>query len=1112
MSDPIQVELEKLRTALAGLEAQRAVLGEAIVEPALASLREKIAALEAQIAATAVEQRRIVTILFTDIVGSTALAEKLDPEDWREVLTTIHSGVGHYIQRYEGSVVQYLGDGLLALFGARASSEYDPENAIRAALDIQAGLAALQTGQPIQLRIGIHSGLVVLGDVGSEVKHEFAATGDAMNFAARLQAAAPPGGVLISHDAYRYVRGVFDVMPQAPLQIKGRSEPVQTYLVRRAKPRPFRTVTRGVAGIETRTVGREAEAKSLQSAVITAFEERAVVWAQLVGEPGMGKSRLLSDMMEYLELRPEVFRVFRARAFQGDEKHAFGLIRQMWFDRFQIAEDAPLAEAEARWLEQFLAVRGPGSEEAAHALGLLVGLPFHASPHIGAMRHDPAQVKGRAIVVSRELLTAIRAERPIVILLEDLHWADPSSWEYLRRVILEALPGQHGLCVLATARPEWQPPEALLQHANYRSIALTPLPDAASRELALELMRSVTRVPEEAIQLIVERSEGVPYFVEELINWFLDRGVIDRSQEPWRFDPARWQASPLPSTLQHLLLTRLGALRDGERLVLQRGSIFGRNFWESGLAALGVQAERETLGQLQRRGFIQAQPESSLSGEAEWSFHHNLLRDVTYESVLKRERKPLHKAAAAWLEAQARKAGRLDEFAGLLGEHAERAGEVNAAAEWYLRAGEHAGAKGAPLEASKFLARALELTPPDDLERRWRAVLARTDVVSTLGEPEPYREGVVTLLQLAENLDEERRAVARYRQGLYLEKTGDLRGAVQAYDAALASARRAQNRALETAVLAMKGISQNRLGDLDGADATAQEALAGAREVDEATAARAMNNVAVYYVESGDLAKAAQLHSEQAAISHRLGDRAAEANALGNLGYDYSLLGMYELGRAALEQALQMHQALGARRQSAYMLLNLGLVHWRSGNVTAARQVLKQVQSELAELGDTFGRAAGLSYLALALEHSGNMASAQWRFERARDIFQGMGVLGYAMDASASLARCALAQGNQDEARRYVEEVWGYVQQYGAHGMEFPLRAYQACAEVFEALGEPDRSRAAVEGGYHELIRRAEKISNIGWGKSFLVNVPEHCALLDLWDRLTPEQAHAPNP
>jgi class 3 adenylate cyclase/tetratricopeptide (TPR) repeat protein len=1123
-------EIEKLRAAMAGLEAQRAVLGDAIVAPALDSLREKIAALQAQ--AAPAEERRIVTILFSDIVGSTALAEKLDPEDWRQVVVAVHETAGNQVQKHGGTVLQYLGDGLLALFGAPTSSESDPENAIRAALDIQLeiGRWKMEIGgsgptsasarlQPptsnfqlpasnLHLRIGIHTGLVVLGELGSDAKREFTAIGDAMNLAARLQSAAPPGGVLISRDTYRYVRGAFDAVAQPPLSVKGKSEPIQTYLVERARPRPFRTVTRGVADVETRTIGREAELSRLQAACAGAIDNRKLAWAQIVGPAGIGKSRLLGEMTEYVALRLEDIALLKARAFEGDEKQAFGLIRRLWLDRFRVAEDAPLADAEAKWVERFLTFRGAGHEEAAQALGLLVGLPFADSRYIGAMRNDPAQVKGRAIVVSREFIAHLRKRMHLVILLEDLHWADASSWDYLAQVILEAEAAPHGVFVLATARPGWNPPRALTDHPNFVHIELSSLTGAACRELVQELLRRVEGVPGEAIQRVVERSEGVPYFAEEIVNWFLDRGVIDRGREPWRFDAERLKESQLPATLQHLLLTRLSALGEAERVALQRGSIFGRHFWEGGLEALGVRAGASVLKQLRPRNFVDEQPESSLADEQEWSFHHNLLYETTYESVLKRERKALHKAAAAWLEAHARGAGRLDEFAGLLAGHAERAGDRLAAADWYLRAAERAKARGAMREARELFDRVLELVASEDKERRWRALLGLNSTVSILGEDEAQRASVPLLLELAEEMDDSRRAEALYRSSLYLDKAGDLRLALTQYEAALEAARRANNPQIEIRILASQAICQNRLGDQNGAAVVAQQAIALASRVDESTAARSLSNVAVFYVEAGDLTRAAQLHQEQAAIDQRLGDRGSEANALLNLGYDYALLGVYSSARAALEQALHMLQAIGARREGAYALLNLGLAYWRGGDSHSAREVLARALSDLEATGDTFGRAVGLSYAALVLERSGELVEAQRRFDQARDILDAMGVSGYAADARAGLARCALAQGHRDEALQRANEVWVYVQQHGSQGMEFPIQAYLTCAEVFESLGEPDRSRAAVEEGYRDLIQRVQKISDAEWGKSFLENVPEHRALLERWDRIaTPTPA-----
>ncbi|MGE5265146.1 MAG: ATP-binding protein [Acidobacteriota bacterium] len=1104
VTDPVQSQLEKLRQSLEVLEAQRALLGDAIM-PALEAVRLQMAALEAKAAAVHLptEERRIVTVLFTDIVGSTSLAENLDPEDWRQVVGAVHEMAGKYIQQKNGDVVQYLGDGLLALFGARQSGERDPENAILAALSIQHAVPNLKNTQPVQLRVGIHTGLVVLGEMGSDAKREFTATGDAMNVAARLQSAAPPGGILISHDTYRYVPGLFDLTPQSPIRVKGKSESIQTYIVHRAKPRPFRMETRGVAGVETQTVGREAEWSRLQAAIAETFDRCKVVWAQLIGEPGMGKSRLVQDTLGYLNVLPLQALLFRARAFQGDEKQAFGLIRRMWFDQFQIAEDIPLAEAEEKWLGGFRALRGPGFDEEAHALGLLVGLDFAASPHIRALRNDPVQVKGRALVVSRTLLAAMRAQAPVVILLEDLHWVDPSSLEYLQQVLLQDQESSQGLFVLATARPEWNAPTGLTGHPGYMQIDLGALSEKASRALAAKLLERVQDLPEHVIQTVAARSEGVPYFAEEIVNWFLDRGIVDAHAEPWHFDPARFEESPLPATLQHLLLTRLSGLHEAQRAALQRGSVFGRHFWEGGLEAMGVHEPHVTLEQLEPQNLVHLQQKASLVEEREWSFHHALLREVTYESVLKRERKALHKIAATWLEAQARETGRLDEFATVLAEHAERAGDTDEAANWLLQAGERAKARSALVEARRLYDRVLELVPTTDVDRRWSALLGRCDVLGRLGDTQGHGEGVAALLELAKQMGDAQLAQAHFRHAVYLDARGEYREALQAYDTALAPAWRASDHGLGSLILACKLICQNRLGDVDGAKDTAAQVLERAYEIDDISAAKTLSNLAAYYVESGDLASAAHFHSEEMAHYHQLGDRAGEAHALNNLGYDYSCLGMPESACSCLEQAIPIYEATGLQRELAYARLNLGLAYWRKGDYRGAQGELVGVQNELAAIGDRYAIAAGKSYLALVLESAGEIERPSDFFAQARDIYASIGVTGLAMDAGAGLARLAYRRGNLEQAKELALVVWGHLQEHGPRGMEFPLRAFQTCADIFQAAGDLDLARHAIEEGYRELVRQSDKISNAEWRQSFAENLPEHRAMTERHRQMT---------
>jgi class 3 adenylate cyclase/tetratricopeptide (TPR) repeat protein len=1120
MVKPAQSQIEKLRLSIKGLEAQRGVLGDEVINPALAALRQQLAVLEqqSQLQAAPIEERRLVTILFFDIVGSTSLAEKLDPEEWRQVVSRVHSSLGEAIISHHGSVAQYLGDGMLAFFGSQKASEHDPENSIRAALDGHASVTAVSLPHKIQLRAGIHTGLVVVGELGNAIHKEFTASGDAVNLAARLQSAAPPGGTLISHDTYRYVRGVFNLTPQPPLTVKGKSEPLQSYLVRSAKPRPFRSVARGVAGVETRTIGRELEMQALQAAYLRAYEGHNLVWAQLVSEPGLGKSRLMADLTDWIDLRPETTWLLRARAFPDDANQPFALVRRLWFDRFQIAEDAPLYRVEAKWVERFKEAYGQeNTDEAAHALGLLVGLSFINSPYIKGMRDDPNQVKGRAFVVSQELIKAVRQQNPIVVFLEDLQWTEPASWEYLMQGFLAGLENKqpNGLFILGAARPEWQPPKELsnLFTPSIDSdqilpqwgslINLAPLSDQSTRILAQELLLRAVDVPEHVIDLLVERSEGVPYFTEEMVNWFIDHHILDTRSDPWRFLPERLKEEPLPSTLQHLLLTRLSVLSQPERAALQRGAIFGRRFWTGGVEALGVSAGDEVLGHLQPRGFVEAQPESAFQGDTEWSFHQSLLQEVTYESVLKRERASLHKVAAGWLEQQARQASRLDEFAGLLGDHYERAGELGIAVDWYLRAGKRAMAQGAPREASDFYTRALDLLPPIDRERRWQTLLGREVALGILGDAEPWRADINALIELAQNLEDDNCLAEAYlRQAMFASRTGDLSLSGQASREALAAAKRCGYEAIEIKALAQSAVVGILKGDRSIIlQNNIEEALQRARGLGDDNVLSFVLYRAYFYYGEFEIVRSYSLASEQAELEHRLGNRLEEATCLGNIGAGCIWLGLYKQGRVLLDQVIQIHQSFNGHRSLAYDYSTLAEMYLATGDIHNAHRLAQKALQEIIPSQDTRGKAGILDVLGNILLAMGDSISASRMFSEAYDLAMSEGLIAKACETKSGLAASCLVQGQLEEAHKYALEAWKHLQENGSMGLDRPGKVYLMCAETLDALGDSDNAKAVIEHGYRDLMDFVSPLQSAEWRHSLLENVPYNRALIQLWER-----------
>jgi class 3 adenylate cyclase len=642
-------ELEQLEQAIATLEGQRAILGDAVVDAALAPMREKLIAPQAQ--ATSPEQKRKqVTVLFADVSGFTAMSETLDAEEVTEIMNALWERLDAAITAHVGVIDKHIGDCVMALWGAEAVREDDPECAIRAALEMQAALAAFreERGVRLAMRIGLNTGLVLLGEVGST--HEFTAMGDTVNLASRLEHAAPVGDILISHDTYRHVRGVFDVLPQAPLAVKGKTEPVQTYIVQRAKPRAFRMGTRGVKGIETRMVGREAELLALQSAFAEAIEGSETRLVTVVGEAGVGKSRLLYEFENWIELRPEQIYFFKGRAAPALQDVPYSIVRDMFAYRFDILESDSAAAA----LDKFRAgMAGILAPERADLVGHLIGFDFSASPAVQNLIGSP-DFGTLAKAYLTNYVRALAQGQPMVMFLEDLHWADDSSLDLIEHLVT-GIPRARLLLVglarpaLFERRPHWGEGQAAFER-----LELKLLSKQASRALVDEIMQKVDIIPAALRDLIVEGAEGNPLYVEEMLKMLIEEGVVERgpdAQSAWRVSLERLNQVRVPTTLTGLLQARLDSLPRQEREPLQRAAVVGRLFWDAAVAEL-ADAEREEVGAaleaIRARELIFGREHSAFAGTQEYLFKHALLRDVTYETVLLKLRRGYHAQVARW--------------------------------------------------------------------------------------------------------------------------------------------------------------------------------------------------------------------------------------------------------------------------------------------------------------------------------------------------------------------------------------------------------------------------------------------------------------------------------
>jgi class 3 adenylate cyclase/tetratricopeptide (TPR) repeat protein len=826
---PSRRELEQ---AIAAIESQRNVLGDAVVDASIVALREKLAAMETP---ARQEQRKLVTVLFADLVGFTAMAERLDPEDVREIQQAYFAAVTPPIAQRGGQVEKYIGDAILAVFGIPRARESDPENAVHAALAMQQALDDLsaqlsgtyhhdfQQGT-LRMRIGVATGSVVASMAGEiEIADrnsqqtwsggDFVVTGDTVNLAARLQSAAPPGRVLISHDTYRHVRGLFDVESLHPLQVKGKAQPVQAYLALRARSRPFHTITRGVEGIETPLIGRESEMAVLQGARQSVAEARRLQMVTIVGDAGVGKSRLLFEFERWAAGSSIPWLTLRGRSSPETQATPFGLLRSVFVSHLRISDSD--GGDEARWaveagIGEFLGSDSDAPMKAAF-IGQVLGFDFAASPHLKDVLADPRQLRNRALRYIADFLRAAADQAPTCILLEDLHWADESSIEAIGLLASGAW-GELPVLIVGLARPtlyERQPDWGADQPFHTR-LDLQPLSKHASRQLVDEILCKVDSAPDALRELVVGAAEGNPFYVEELIKKLIEDGVIIVDDSGWRVEHGQLAQIQLPATLVAVLQARLDHLPREERTILQQASVVGRVFWDQTVMALnagqlpvepaelaisgatpGSDGLRSLLSTLRGRELVFQREVSAFSEAEEYLFKHALLREVTYESVLRRVRQRYHGLVADWLLQQG--SARVNEFVGQVADHLALAGRNAEAISYLQRAGDLAAAQYANAEAIGFYRRALRLvenSEPSELEAVHRDGKARQlheqlgDVLELTGQHDAALVSYECAVRLTPEWDRVTRARLHRKSGVIWQVQLQVEQALAAWDEA----------------------------------------------------------------------------------------------------------------------------------------------------------------------------------------------------------------------------------------------------------------------------------------------------------------------------------------
>lgn len=931
----MSTEIEHLRSAISALEAQRSLLGDAIVEAGVAPLKAKLATLTENLPSR--QERKQVTALFADISGYTALSERLDAEDVAGIINSLWSKLDEEIAQRGGTIIQHSGDAVYAVWGAKQVREDDAVRAVLAALAMQEALTAFrqQTGHAVAMRIGINSGPVLVGEVG--INKEFTALGDTINVAARMESSAPVGGVVISHDTYRLVEGRFQCEPREPLKVKGKSEPMKTYVVKQAitagSPQEDRARS-SLAAAEL--IGRESVISQLGALFHEIKSTGRGRWITVIGEPGVGKTRLLAEFKR-AQLDPTAAGAIflKGRSAEETQTSPHYLLRRICYGHFGLDENAEWAEAGEKIASKIrLGAEATGEGEAAawevrtHFIAHLLGKADPHSPHLQGVLGDKAQLRDRALAYLADYFAALSRRSPVTVFLEDLHWADQSSLTGLIR-LFDQCKGA-GFTVLSAARSaarDWLRLPA--DGDGFVTLALDSLPDQAMRRLAPALLGGAT-IPEELLRILIRQADGNPLYLEELIKMLIDERVISRGEQGWEFSGGRIANLRVPPTLSAVLQARFDSLGLDDRGVLQRAAVVGRTFWDETVQTLtedsGLEGElTETLVRLSERELVAKSRQSMFVPAKEYFFRHALMRDAAYESVLKRERKSYHRRVAEWLIT--RMGENRAEFAAVIAEHLHACGETARAAQHWAAAGEYAFQHSAFREAESSFRRAMESqTEATELRTRMRVRLG--EALLRLGE----NAEAETLLQQAVKESElagqhQVRAAALSFLGVIALNGGRLAESKQHVAAGLAVAREMGDRFGIANALIELAWANLRTGDSPAAAACFQESLDHFTAIEHPFGrARALEGLAVIADSKEEFEQSLRLRTESLELYRGLGSRQGMSVVLNNLGELSRLQGKLDEARDYYARALQLAREIEDKKSMAISLANIGHV------------------------------------------------------------------------------------------------------------------------------------------------------------------------------------------
>ena len=1048
------------------------------------------------------EERRKATVLFADLSGYTSVAERTDPERLKSIVDRSLRRLGEEVARYGGTVDKYIGDNVMAVFGAPVAHEDDPERAVRAGLAMQAAMeevneriaAEVDTG--FLLRVGINSGEVLAGRVGDG----YTVIGDPVNVAARLQSAARPGSVTVGEVTYRLTCEAIEYEELEPLDLKGKAEPVPAW-------EAVRVIVGGrtarLSRAATPLVGREDESELLFSLYQRVVNEQRPHLVTVIGQAGVGKSRLLRELTARLATAPEQPAVRLGSCPAYGAGLAYWALGEVIRDQFDIVDtdDSEAAFGKLRRGIETL-VSEAETEEPPERVAAIVGRPLGIEPPdagpVSVEGEDPQQTRDRLFSAVRSLVEGASRSQPLLLAVEDIHWADEGMLdliEYLARWVR----GPALLVCLARdelldRRPGWGG-----GRLNATSINLDPLAPERARELVDALLpggNGSRSANGQLAQQVAERSGGNPLFAEEIVNRIREEGASG--------------TQALPETVHSVLAARLDSLPRPERRVLQHASVVGHTFWEGSLA--GLESEERVdlttaLAALQEKDLIVPSPGSRLAGEREYAFKHVLIRDVAYSTLPKAVRAGKHAEVGAFIEE--RSADRSEGVVAMVAEHYGRAAALAESADLEpteleridaraLEALESAGDGSAALysnqEALAHYEMALSLQRQLDPATRARIAEKLGDVALRLGHVDQaveawercmdYHRGQEDLARVGDlhrkigaglwHKGDREGSIEHYQRGIDLLKdgppclelvrlyeeaaslymhTGDNMLAIYASEKALRLAERLGEAAAASRAHGIFGRVFGRIGDSERARENLERSVELARETDPGEAVRALLALGYHLeVSEAQYDGAGAAYGEALELAQQTGDLPSQVELYAALAQLALHRGDWEAVSSKTEAAATLAEREGLQGKLCFPYSMRGVLLRREGDLDGSAEALEGAFELAEQVGRSEVAFQALFWLAGTLSERGDHAAADQALARALDVCERAGLVAQSLEATAARAVNLALWGKTDQASEIADEAESL-----AERLRYPVGRAASLEARGAAASEPEQ-------------------------------------------------------